>query len=467
MADRAAASLAILLLIGGCARYERKPLTAQSALAALTWPDDAALQAAASKVRHPRLPPVTIDFERGLTPDAAGVVAVVANPTLRALRDQRGLADAQLLQAGLLPNPQLDISFDPISGGNTLGTYNAYSIGLSWEVTALLVHEAKVASARAANQAAQLDVAWQEWQYAQAARKAAYDLLAQRRQLEVAREIEQRLSQNADVLRRAVEQHERTVVDLAAAEAASQKAHADALVAEHDAAQSQLTLNQAMGLPGGARVLLREPAAPPAAPTDQTLAALTRDIPEQRLDLLALRQGYESQEQTLRAAVLAQFPKILLGFHQASDTTNVHTTGVGATIDLPIFDQNQAVIATETATRQKLFDEYAARLFEARAAVAQASLDLRSLTAQIAAARLAIAAQQKLVDLYQQAAAQHNVDVVSLYTVMSDLGQRQIDLLKLQQLLIDNRLALELAVGRLIPGETQTSAAMATAKGPT
>jgi hypothetical protein len=38
--------------------------------------------------------------------------------------------------------------------------------------------------------------------------------------------------------------------------------------------------------------------------------------------------------------VLAQFPKVVFGFNpHSSDTTDVHTTGFGITIDLPIFDR--------------------------------------------------------------------------------------------------------------------------------
>ena len=70
---------------------------------------------------------------------------------------------------------------------------------------------------------------------------------------------------------------------------------------------------------------------------------------ERRLDLLALKMGYQSQEERLRAAVLAQVPKINIGFAHASDTTHVITTGFAVTIDLPIFDRNQGHIAIETA----------------------------------------------------------------------------------------------------------------------
>ncbi len=433
------------------------PLTPAAVQAATRPASPDRLNAVAGRLRHPILAPITIDFNRGLTPDSAAVLAVIANPALRAVRDRHSLASSQLLQAGLLPNPTLDFTFDPVTGGNTVGTVTAYSIGPSWEVTALITHEAKVAAARAGSESAQLDVAWQEWQFAQAAKKAVYDVLALRAQAAEADATDKRLAGNLELIRRAVDSHERTLLDLSAAEAAGQKAHADALVTRHDLRQQELTLKQSLGLPLNVDVLLQDSGPLPDRLQLPTMEELVTGLEDRRLDLLALRQGYQSQEQTLRVAVLAQFPKIVLGFHQASDTTNVHTTGFGVTIDLPIFDRNQGTIAIETATRQKLFDEYASRVFESRAAIAQSLADIGSLTEQIEAAGQAIPSLENLVKTYETAVGQHNVDVLSFYNAQNDLAQKRGDLLKLKQQLLDNKIALELAAGRYLPGTWEDS----------
>ena len=64
---------------------------------------------------------------------------------------------------------------------------------------------------------------------------------------------------------------------------------------------------------------------------------------------------------------------------RASDNSNIRSVGLGVSIDLPIFDRNQGAIATETATRQKLFDEYTARVFEARSDIVTAAAELRAI----------------------------------------------------------------------------------------
>jgi hypothetical protein len=47
-------------------------------------------------------------------------------------------------------------------------------------------------------------------------------------------------------------------------------------------------------------------------------AAVTA-LPHHRADLLALQAGYQSQEQRLREAILAQFPAMSAGVEQARD----------------------------------------------------------------------------------------------------------------------------------------------------
>ena len=441
----------------GCARYQPMPLNEASIDRSLTWPSPDRLQGGAAELRHPILKPVSIDLRGGLTPDSAAVLAVVANPAVRAQRARRSLASAQLLQAGLLPNPTLDFTLDPVTGGVTQGAVTAYNVGLSYELTALITHDAKLAAAKAQSQSVQLDVAWQEWQFAQAAKKAVYDLVALQAQAEQAATVDRQLGQNAELLRRAVEQHQKTVLDLAAAEATSQKAHSDFLAVQRDLRHQQLALNQALGLPGDARIPIAKSFALPskiALPPDQELFA---SIDNSRLDLIALRRGYESQEQTLRAAVLAQFPKIVLGVHQASDNTGVISTGFGVTVDLPIFDRQQGNIAIQKATRQQLFDEYVSRIFDARSILAQVLADIRSITEQIAAAEASVPALEQLVRTYQLALEQGNVDVLSYYIAQTDLAQKRIDLLKLKQQLLDNQIALEIATGRFLPAPPATA----------
>ena len=131
-----------------------------------------------------------------------------------------------------------------------------------------------------------------------------------------------------------------------------------------------------------------------------------------------------------------------------------HSVGLVATIDLPIFDRHQGVIAAERATRQRLFDEFAARVFAGRADIVTAVADLRALNVQIADAEAAVPNLQRLVDAYKQAIDHGDADVLSYYVAWNNLAQKRLGVLRLQQQLADTRVALELAAGRYFPDGT-------------
>ena len=448
--------LAAVLAPGGCATYRAKPLEDRAVGRSLEPPQWEELSVAASRIHHPILAPVELDGRKGVSPDEAAVLAVILNPNLRAIRDQRALASAQLIEAGILPNPQVGYTSDFITGGNTAGAVNAYGFTANWDATSVLQRGAKVKSAKLSSQSVELDVAWQEWQVAQAAKLGVYKVMAAREELATAKEVDERLRENAALLKKAADTHQKTVLDQAAADAASQDAHGTVLELERELSTDLLALKHTIGLPPDSPLKLRPGLALPSRLHLPAQSNLADDLQERRLDLLALKLGYQSQEETLRAAIIAQFPKINVGFQKASDNTSVHTTGFGVTIDLPLFDRNQGNIATETATRQKLLDEYTGRVFDARSDIATACSDIEAITRQIADAEEALPVLQRLVATYETAIGQGNTDILSYYKARNDVSQKQIDILKLKEQLIETQIALELAAGRFIPtGESK------------
>ncbi len=454
---------ACLLLFGlgltGCATYRPLPLDSASVAQQLRPPSTTSIQIAAQTIKHPLLAPLAYDDRDGLSPDEAAILSVIANPMLRALRDQRGVAAAQLLQTGILPNPQLSWSLDVPTGGNTLGTVNAFGLGLGWEITAVIARGARIDAARAHAVAVDLDIAWQEWQIAQAAKLQVLRVVSIETQVTVAHETENELYDNLTAVTQAVDRGDKTIIDLAAAEAAFQQARLTRLALEQEQQKQRLALNEVLGLPAEVPVYLQPNIVLPLWPTFPSRQEMTEGVENRRLDLLALKRGYDSQEATLRANILAQFPKITLGFVQARDTGNVGTSGSAITIDLPVFDRNQGHIAVEHATRQQLFDEYSARLFTARADVARAVAEIQSLTQQISAAEAALPKLQRLVQIYQAVVLERNADILSYYAARNTLATQRLDLLKFQQSRAETGIALEIAAGRYFTSSPPFSSA--------
>ena len=437
--------IAAALALAGCAHYQPQPLDAKRIEAALAAPSFHALRIAVTNLHHPYLPPVKLDLRDGITPEVAAVIAVIANPQLRAARDERGIAAAQLLQAGILPNPSLDASLDLPSGSKAPDNFTAKTIGLSWEITALISRQAQMDSARAHEKSVALDIAWQEWQVAQAARLHVLRIASLQESVAMAADQKKLLAESVALVRGAVERHDKTDTDLAAAEDALQTARAGQLDLEHELAGERGELNATIGLPPGTELKIAM-ARPEFPRVGKTAAQLFQSL-ENRLDLLALKMGYESSEAGLRAEIRRQFPKIGIGIHRANDTANIRTTGFGVTLDLPVFDRNQGQIALAKAERQQLYDDYIARVAEARADIARLLTDLDFARRQLGAAEEALPTASRLAASAGTALERGDVDVISFYDAGKTLAERRMAVAKWRRELSDLSVALETAAG--------------------
>lgn len=447
---RTAIGVLIFLVFGclaTCARYQPLPLTQASVEQALTPPPPEALAEQAEKLHHPVLEPLPIRLDDGLSPDEAAVLAVLLNPSLRAARDQRALAGAQVLQAGLLPNPELSFTIEKPVGGDTTGTVNGFGADLGWEISSLVARSARVRAAEEERASVDLGIAWQEWQVALAAKSGVYRLSSLDGQVRLGREVRSDLEANRDTIQKLVRQGMRTSKDLAAAKAALRQADSVLIDLQKQASQQRLALARTLGLPPDSEIQLQEGGELPAHVDPPPAAEIIDGLEQRRLDLIALRHGYESQEAALRAAVLNQFPKISIGPVAGRDVENVDTFGLGISISLPFFDRNQAKIAAEQATRQKLFDEYTSRVFEARSDIDMILDRIHFLNLQISSAQAAAGDLKKLANTYREAMAGGRADIFSYYTVRKDLAETRGKIVALRGELAEALVALELAAG--------------------
>ncbi len=442
--------IALILVLQSCATYHPKPLDQAAVRRALAPPDLESIRIRAREIRHPMLKPVDIDFKKGLSADDVAIMAVIANPGLRVLRDQNGIAAAQLLQAGILPNPTFTYSLDVPTGGNSQGAFNAYGLTLDWDIKSLLTRGARVSSARAQAASVRLDIAWKEWQVAERAKEHVFSCIFLQKQLSVARGEEKRLRVNLDEIKKAVDLGDMTVIDLDAADAALRRIHSSVLDIKKRLEEERLALNRTAGFPPEAVLPLQKGITAPSMKALPTVEEIMNGIEARRLDLLAFRMGYQSQEERLRAAVRAQFPAINIGLTHLRDTSDVVTTGFAVAISLPFFDRNQGRIAIERASRRQLYDEYMDRLFQTRADAAGILAGIRSLGKQADAAKKAVRSLKKLVQASHNGLLEGNIDVLSYYNELDRLTAKQLEVLKLQQGLADLNIALEITAGRYL-----------------
>jgi len=447
MNKRAIVIVAILSLAAtGCATYRPMPITSESVRETLSSPDMNALRVEADELRHPLLPPLPFDERDGLSPDEAAILAVVANPALRAARDERGIASAQVLQAGLLPDPRISSDFSVPTGDGSAGLVNSFGLGLDEELSALLSRCAELDAADAHAASVDLDVAWREWRVAEDARLHAYRLDFARKRLALAKRAETSFREFRDDLKTGLDLGLKTRLDLSRAETRFRDLRSKALDARSTMEKERLALNRTLGLPPESALTL-EKNIDPRLDSHPVLERLYEDAESRRLDLLALKMGYQSEEARVRGAILSQFPRIDLGLGRDRDTDGVETVRFGLNIDLPIFDRGQGRIARARASRKRLYDEYAARLFEARADIAQLAPEIEIAEQRMSSLDEALSVQDSLVRSLHGGVEEGRIDAFTYLEALDsfyDSGIRRIDL---NQRLIELGIALEIASG--------------------
>ncbi len=432
----------------GCATYRARPLPPPQDVAARRTPDLERLKVEAAQLHHPILEPVTLDLSDGLAPDEAAVLAVLANPALKAVRDAHGEAAAQLVGAGVLPNPVISGELDHPHGAGSAGTVNATNLGLEMDIGSLVGRAARVAEASANLEAVDLGIAWREWEVAQAARVAVVRLAMLERRLRLVREEHAFESKTVSVLEEAADRGDATVQDLGV--------HRSALASlvqlegdlESTAAEIRSNLNLLTGLPPDADVS-------PVLPDTETMqfAPLPegRELVDRaatgRLDLKAFRLGYRAQEARVRQAVLAQFPSLSIGVVQQRNEAALHFLGGLLTLGLPIFDRNQGGIALERATRTRLGHEYEARIAQARADIERLVHQDGLLGDRIAAARGTLASLVPLEAAERDGVQSGDVDRLAWQDVRSQLLDLRLELVTLLEARLETRITLTTAVG--------------------
>ncbi|MEJ2648167.1 MAG: TolC family protein [Sedimentisphaerales bacterium] len=449
---RFACALIIVCIVTlcGCSSYHPVPLEPDSNNVS---PDFAQIKILAQEIRHPVLKGIEFDYRNGLSPDEAAIMAVINNPKLKAARDKQQIVQAQLLQAGLLPNPELSYGMEFPVAGETEGTATAYGVGLNWDVSSLVTRHPKVDAAKNNVKSVNLDIAWQEWQVAETAKLHFYRLMLAERQLAAANDALNAQEQYRELIAKGFVLGEMTHKQLSDADSAAQESQREVTNIRRAQQKELLTLNQAIGLSPDQKITLQKDVNIPGSANLPSTDELLDGIADRRLDLLALKYGYESREAQVRAAIKAQFPRISLGPTGGRDIENVDTVGFDAAIDLPVFDRNQGNIAIERATRRQLYDEYFQRVSDAKFEIAQALSQIESDTQQIDAIKLYLPVLERLTQNYKKAAENGIVNFPDYYQMLFDLYSKQAELLKLQGSLVDELITLEIASGRYLPAE--------------
>ena len=337
-----ASLLAGTLLLAGCASVSPKPafeevssLVQRRGVAELHW-DQGTIADEQVKARLRQL-------VRGeLTPDQAVEIALLRNQGLVATYQELGIAQAELVQAGLLRNPRFGarVRF-PSSGPDTL-VESEFSLAQDFLSLFTLPLKKRVAAAQL--EAVKARVGDAVLELVTQVRRAIVTLQAAQASAEMRRLVLDAQSVAAELRERQHAVGNVSDLDLALEEAAFQQGKLDLGRAEAQVLDERERTNRLLGLWGEESASWSVESTMKALPeTEPPLEHVESLAVTRRLDLAVLRAESEALEQAASLLGLSRYlPAIQLGVSTGRDAEGTRVTGPDLSIELPIFDQGQA-----------------------------------------------------------------------------------------------------------------------------
>ncbi|MDB4909662.1 MAG: outer rane efflux family protein [Gemmatimonadetes bacterium] len=435
----------IVFALSRCATYREQPLGTRS-----TLPDHVPdLLIDPQQMPLPELANHRFDPSDGLDMTEVAMLAVVNNPDLKIARASAGVSHAQAFAAGLLPDPRLSASADRPDPGQSATTL-AYNFGLSYDVIGLLTRAPRYAAARQDARKTDLTVLWQEWQVVAMSRQLFTRLTEQQQLMDALQQTRALFADRYDRTEAALQRGLLTLDAVTPHLVALQDVNRQINDLERLMSQSRHDLSDLLGVSPDAHIPLVGTVA--IQELDETaLAKVLVDLPRRRPDLVALQAGYAAEEQRYRAAILAQFPMLSIGFDRARDATNVRQAGLSVSLSLPIFNRNRGAIAVERATRQQLHEEYQQRLNTANSGIHRILAEQRINRQQLRDVDLALANLSSAVEKSNAAFKARNIDALASANLQASLLAKRVERIGLEQSILEQNIALQTLVGGELP----------------
>ena len=387
-------SCAVLVLLVGCATYERRPLELKQY--AETWParaiDTESVHAFASALAAGAEKNAPYNPRDGLSLAEAEAVALVFNPQLRLIRAQAEVPLASAREAGWWPDPEFEAevlrfasrgpstrfkfdgpSFDGVNTG-IIGANGLSPSGLEltppgyrrvpgdfiddpWIVGASLSITIPISGRLAVEQDwawAEYRAAWRrilisEWELLNRLRAAWLEWSTTDKRVDVVAEYIEQLGTVASIADRLAKAGELQPTEsrLLAIELQRQRTTLQSL--ENQREQQRLQLFALLGVAPEAPVkLLPAVSLPPIAVSapDRRNLLLDRDP-----RILAVRAAYEAAEQRLRLEVRKQYPDLNIG-PSYSFEEGFSRLGFGFGFPIPLWNRNRQAVAEAGAERE-------------------------------------------------------------------------------------------------------------------
>lgn len=366
-------------LLAGCASTSAKPAfddVAQNVKArsghAVRWDQGSEEDREAEKAIDDLL-------KRELTADAAVQVALLGSPHLRAKLEELAIAQADLVQAGLLSNPVFTIGRTAWEAEHIAPNLFA-SVEQNFLDIVTMPMKKRVAATEL--EATKLEVADHVLETAAQVREAFYSAQAAEQVVAMRRLVEEAAKTSAEL---ATRQHEAgNMSDLALNNELGLSAQTtlDRKRAEGEAAVLREKLNKAMGIWGPRTAWKLGPKLPELPKEEASLERLESVAVEQRLDVGAARRNLQALSYALSMAKTTRWTGTVSVAVQAGRLRHNKRIAFGPSValEIPLFDQRQAQVSKLEAYERQAESELHALAIDVRA-------DVRSSRSRLLTAR--------------------------------------------------------------------------------
>lgn len=299
-----------------------------------------------------------------LSLDEAVRIALLNNRRLQATYERLGIAQAQVVQAGLLRNPMLDVSLRFVEGP---GSDYILEMGAIQDILDIFLIPLRKRLARAELQVTKAEVTGAVLETVARTEKSFVSFQAAQQTLALNRQILSAAEASYDGARRLHRAGNITDLALANERALYEQTRLAVASAEMEVLQRRERLNALLGLWGEQTSWQIAGGLPDLPAQSLDLDELERRIVANSLDLAIMRQ-----RMTATAARMGidtselVFPELAAGAEAEREPDGEWSVGPAFGVGIPLFDQGAARKAAGRAELRRLWDEYTALAIELR-----------------------------------------------------------------------------------------------------
>lgn len=382
----------------------------------------------------------------GLTRDEAVMIGLLNGRSLQASFAALGVAQADLIEAGLLRNPLFDLHFR-LSGGRL---FPEFAVVQALVDAFLIPARRKLAKVRL--EQAKLELAREALEMRAEILRAVVSLQALQALSQVREEIVEAAAVAAELGEQQLEAGTMPDIDAAALRAEQQRRALILAETEIALAAARERVNDLLGLWGADTDWELREALPPVPAAEPALAGLESVAIAQRLDVAAARKQVEAMVRAANLARAGRFTGLEVGATLERDLGGDQAIGPVVEFEAPIFDWGQAEVTRIRARIVQAQRRLEARAIHARAEVRSAHVEL------ITHRRVAVYHQSTLIPLLTQLVELAQVRYHAMLLGVYDLLRARRDELAARERGIEAtrdywiaEARLELAVGGRLP----------------